>query len=168
MACLLLAIDFHYSIHRRTVYSDASQATSKLVACVSIILWASVVFGESSSRFRIKILLFALVALHALVFRRSVYNQAADLDRLTQPKMAASLSLLLWLCIVCAGRDIGYQPRSISPHFARVTHASISIFLSSLGVTDPMLWTPMDFDEMIHEAKASAAYKYREGIPVVE
>jgi hypothetical protein len=75
--------------------------------------------------FRVKILLFALVATHALVFRRSIYNKAAELDRLNQPprraKFAAGLSLLLWLCIVCAGRGIGYiQPPVSSHHFAKL------------------------------------------------
>ena len=45
MTCLLLAVVFHYSIHRRTVYSAVSPTKSKVVACVSIVLWISVVFG---------------------------------------------------------------------------------------------------------------------------
>jgi hypothetical protein len=45
MTCLLLAVVFHYSIHRRTVYSTASPTVSKVVACVSIVLWISIVFG---------------------------------------------------------------------------------------------------------------------------
>jgi len=73
--------------------------------------------------FRVKILLFALVAVHALVFRPGVYNSAAELDRLNQPprraKLAAGLSLLLWLSIACAGRGIGYlHPPPLSHHFA--------------------------------------------------
>ncbi len=80
--------------------------------------------------FRIKLMLFGLVALHALVFRRSVYNQAAELDRLTQTptraKIAAGLSLLLWLCIVCAGRGIGYQPRRFPTHFANTRYMSLT------------------------------------------
>ena len=73
--------------------------------------------------FRIKILLFALVAVHALVFRRHVYSQAAELDTLDPPprraRLAAGLSLLLWLCIVCAGRGIGYlHAPALSHHFA--------------------------------------------------
>jgi len=62
--------------------------------------------------FRIKLVLFVLVALHALAFRRGVYRQAAELD--TAPRMpararlAACLSLLLWFSIACAGRGIGY------------------------------------------------------------
>ena len=45
IACLLLAIGFHYTIHRKVVFSGASRGTSILVACVSLALWVSVVFG---------------------------------------------------------------------------------------------------------------------------
>jgi hypothetical protein len=62
--------------------------------------------------FRAKITLLALVIIHALVFRRSVYGNTAELDRAkvmpAQAKLAASLSLLLWACLVVAGRGIGY------------------------------------------------------------
>lgn len=59
-----------------------------------------------------KMSLLALVAVHALVFRPRVYNRAAELDRgpriPARAKLAASLSLLLWTCVFCAGRGIGY------------------------------------------------------------
>jgi hypothetical protein len=62
--------------------------------------------------FRIKISLLILVVVHALVFRTSVYNQPAKLDGPSgapvRAKFAASLSLCLWVCILCAGRAIGY------------------------------------------------------------
>jgi hypothetical protein len=62
--------------------------------------------------FRMKISLFILVAVHALVFRGSVYNKPAELDGPSgapaRAKIAAGLSLLLWICILCAGRSIGY------------------------------------------------------------
>ena len=45
MACLLLAIAFNYSIHRRAVASHLSPAAARLVACVSLVLWISVIFG---------------------------------------------------------------------------------------------------------------------------
>jgi hypothetical protein len=45
VACLVLAIAFHYTIHRKTVLSGAITAGSRVVACVSMALWASVVFG---------------------------------------------------------------------------------------------------------------------------
>jgi uncharacterized membrane protein len=64
--------------------------------------------------FRIKISLFVLVGVHALVFRPSVYNKPAELDRPSgaplRAKIAAVISLCLWSCILCAGRAIGYVP----------------------------------------------------------
>jgi len=62
--------------------------------------------------FRIKVSLFILVAVHAQVFRGSVYNQTTKLDGPSgapmRAKLAAGLSLLLWISILCAGRAIGY------------------------------------------------------------
>ena len=45
MTCLLLAVVFHYSIHRKVIYSSVSPPIRKTVACISIVLWVSVVFG---------------------------------------------------------------------------------------------------------------------------
>jgi hypothetical protein len=45
IVCLLLAILFHYTIHRKVVLADSSPGAGKLVAVVSIALWVSVVFG---------------------------------------------------------------------------------------------------------------------------
>jgi len=62
--------------------------------------------------FRIKVLLLALVFVHGWVFRRSVYYNTVEIDRApripAQAKLAAFLSLLLWVSIACAGRGIGY------------------------------------------------------------
>jgi hypothetical protein len=62
--------------------------------------------------FRTKAALFVLVAVHAMVFRGCVYNRAAEIDRAPQipgrAKLAAGLSLLLWIGIFSAGRGIGY------------------------------------------------------------
>lgn len=62
--------------------------------------------------FRTKITLLALMFLHGWYFRRSVYYNTAEIDRAPQisarAKVAASLSLLLWASIACAGRGIGY------------------------------------------------------------
>jgi hypothetical protein len=61
--------------------------------------------------FRIKISLLALVGVHALIFRRSVYRNP-HLDRsVAMPRAAraaACLSLVLWLGILSAGRWIAY------------------------------------------------------------
>jgi hypothetical protein len=70
--------------------------------------------------FRAKISLLVLVAVHALVFRKSVYRDA-ELDLTPEPppraKLAAGLSLLLWLSILCAGRYIGYVEGRSGMHF---------------------------------------------------
>jgi hypothetical protein len=71
--------------------------------------------------FRTKISLFILVAVHALVFRKSVYGNPEELDRAAKPparaKLAAGLSLFLWLAILCAGRAIGYVAGLAGMHF---------------------------------------------------
>jgi len=70
--------------------------------------------------FRAKISLLVLVAVHALVFRKNVYRDA-DLDLTPTPpprvKLAAGLSLFLWLSILCAGRYIGYVEGRSGMHF---------------------------------------------------
>jgi len=45
IACLILAILFHYTVLRRVVVSESITVGGKLAACVSLVLWASVVFG---------------------------------------------------------------------------------------------------------------------------
>jgi hypothetical protein len=75
--------------------------------------------------FRIKLTLLVLVAVHALVFRGSVYNNAAAFDQARRmpgkAKLAAALSLLLWTSIACVGRGIGY----IEPPLDKL-HAALS------------------------------------------
>lgn len=71
--------------------------------------------------FRTKMLLFALVAVHALVFRKNVYSASTGLADKTEPtgraKVAASLSLVFWLGILCAGRAIGYVAGRPGMHY---------------------------------------------------
>lgn len=66
--------------------------------------------------FRLKVLLFALVAVHALIFRRSVYSDSAKLGSKVPPA-AAAISLILWLGILGAGRGIGYVAGRSGMHF---------------------------------------------------
>jgi hypothetical protein len=78
--------------------------------------------------FRAKVALFILVAVHALVFRGSVYSKAADFDKAGRvpgfAKLAAGLSLLLWTGIACMGRGIGYiePPWGIHAQLFRSLH----------------------------------------------
>ena len=59
-----------------------------------------------------KMSLLAALAIHGLLFRRSVYQSAAEFDREAsipgRAKLAAALSLILWTGVMCAGRGIGY------------------------------------------------------------
>jgi hypothetical protein len=74
--------------------------------------------------FRTKLILLAVVVVHELAFRRSVYSDPAALDRASKvpgsAKLAAALSLLLWTSIACCGRGIGY----IEPPLDKI-HAQI-------------------------------------------
>jgi hypothetical protein len=45
MICLVLAIVFNYTIHRKVIGAEASRGRGKLVACLSLALWASVICG---------------------------------------------------------------------------------------------------------------------------
>jgi hypothetical protein len=59
-----------------------------------------------------KLSLLALIGIHGLIFRGSVYSKVAEFDGLKKVpgrvKLAAGLSLLLWTGVACAGRGIGY------------------------------------------------------------
>jgi len=71
-----------------------------------------------------KMSLLALVGVHALIFRRGVYGNTAQLDAAAampgQAKLAAALSLLLWTGLVVAGRGIGYIEPPLDKIHARL------------------------------------------------
>jgi hypothetical protein len=71
--------------------------------------------------FRAKLVLLASVAVHALVFRSRVYNQAYETLPIgrsnLQARLAALLSLMLWAGILTAGRAIGYVLTPPGLHF---------------------------------------------------
>jgi hypothetical protein len=45
MACLVLAIVFNYTIHKRAIFRPWAPAAARTVACISLVLWVSVIFG---------------------------------------------------------------------------------------------------------------------------
>jgi hypothetical protein len=45
MVCLLAAIIFNYTVHRKMVRSDKPGASAKLLASISLLLWAGVIGG---------------------------------------------------------------------------------------------------------------------------
>ena len=72
-----------------------------------------------------KMIVLALIAIHALIFRPLVYNHPEELDSSpmipTRAKAAAALSLFLWTSMVCAGRLIGYyEPPQQKGHVVSV------------------------------------------------
>jgi hypothetical protein len=62
--------------------------------------------------FRAKLVFLALIAIHAALFRGSVYRRAVEMDKTQRlprrARVAAALSLLLWIGVICMGRGIGY------------------------------------------------------------
>lgn len=79
--------------------------------------------------FQLKMSLLVLVGVHALVFRRSVYRNPEALDAPGGPpraaKVAAVLSMVLWVGILSCGRWIAYweAPEDKTPAQAEVTLA---------------------------------------------
>jgi hypothetical protein len=45
MAVLVLAVIFNYTIHRPALSRDLSHASTRLIACISLLLWIGVIFG---------------------------------------------------------------------------------------------------------------------------
>ena len=80
--------------------------------------------------FKMKVALLILVGINYLVFRGSVYNNGAELDRTpTAPgyaKLAAALSLFLWIAIACSGRGIGYIEPPLEKLHASVTPGQVA------------------------------------------
>ncbi|SRR5258708_6654104 len=44
-ASLVIAIVFHYTVHRKVAQSGGASLGGKLAACISLLLWSSVIFG---------------------------------------------------------------------------------------------------------------------------
>ncbi len=69
--------------------------------------------------FWIKMTLLLLLGVHGLVFHRSVYYNTAQLDQSpvipNRAKVAAALSLILWVGVVSFGRMIGYYEGPVEP-----------------------------------------------------
>ncbi|SPE40657.1 conserved membrane hypothetical protein [Candidatus Sulfopaludibacter sp. SbA3] len=76
-----------------------------------LLAWAEPLKLYRSPSFWVKMALFALVGVHALVFRRTVYGNPQHLDKgLTlHAKLAAILSLLLWAGLIVSGRLIAFD-----------------------------------------------------------
>jgi hypothetical protein len=82
-----------------------------LVASGLLLGWAEPIKLYRSPSFWIKMTLLALVGVHALVFRNSVYGDA-PLPKSCLPakaKVAAIVSLILWAGLIVSGRLIAFD-----------------------------------------------------------
>jgi len=85
-----------------------------------LLAWAEPVRLWGSPSFWVKMSLFALVGVHALVFRATVYGHPEKLDAgiTPQARLAATLSLILWAGLIVSGRliafDASFEPASTS------------------------------------------------------
>src|SRR5258708_7217732 len=91
-----------------------------VVATGLLLTWSEPVRLYGSPSFWVKIVLFALVGVHALVFRAGVYRDPSKLDANVsrQAKLAAVLSLLLWAGMIVSGLliafDDSFEPKPLS------------------------------------------------------
>jgi hypothetical protein len=84
-----------------------------MVLSGSLLFYAIPVRTYLNIFFRIKVAMLVLAGLNAWIFQRTVYRRVAEWDvKLVAPvgaRVAGGLSLLLWACIVIAGRMIAYN-----------------------------------------------------------
>ena len=83
-----------------------------MVACGLLMAGSEAPTYYPNPYFWTKMALLALVGVHALIFKPSVYDHPEELDKApaipTRAKVAAVLSLMLWVSIPLCGRLIGY------------------------------------------------------------
>src|SRR5580698_8125591 len=94
-----------------------------VVGCGAMLLAAKAELYYHNPFYWTKMALLALVGVHALVFHRSVYGNTAALDSAPKvprvAKVAACISLVLWVGLVSAGRSIAYfdGPEDLAPDY---------------------------------------------------
>ena len=95
-----------------------------VVGCGVMLLAAKAELYYDNPFYWTKMTLLMLVGVHALVFHKSVYGNTAELDLAPKvprkAKVAACISLFLWLGLVTAGRAIAYwdEPPDLAPYDA--------------------------------------------------
>jgi len=119
---LILATDLRLlgiAMRRRPVADVVDQLRPlKHLGLTVVVICGALMLGSKAEEyyynafFRAKMTVLALIVIHAIVFRRSVYARAAEFDRdgriPGRARLAAALSLVLWTSMVICGRGIGY------------------------------------------------------------
>jgi hypothetical protein len=85
-----------------------------IVTCGALLASAKAATYYPNPYFRVKMSLLALVGVHAFVFRRGVYDGASGSGS-GKPRLAAYLSLALWVGILSMGRWIAYYDAPKQP-----------------------------------------------------
>ena len=82
-----------------------------VVASGLLLAWAEPLKLSRSPSFWVKMALLTLVGVHAVVFRRPVYENTEELDGRvsSRAKWAAALSLVLWAGLIVSGRLIAFD-----------------------------------------------------------
>ena len=125
------------AMRKRSIADVINQfRTLKRIGLILIATFGILMLGSKAEEYyynifvRIKLLLLALIFVHGWIFRSSVYNNPAELDRAQggipgRAKLAAILSVLLWIGVACAGRGIGYIEAPLSKIHASVRVPSV-------------------------------------------
>ena len=118
---MLLATDFRllgWAMQRRRVSDVMEQFRNwkrlgfvVITASGLLLGWCEPLKLYHSPAFWVKMVLFLLVGVHALVFRTGVYRNPVKLDAgvTQQARLAAVLSLLLWTGLIVSGRLIAFD-----------------------------------------------------------
>lgn len=92
---------------------------SIMVSCGALLAGSEAEKYYTNPWFWTKLSLLVVIGCVSLLFRRSVYGNTAALDRAKvmprEAKLAAALSLVLWIGVVCSGRMIGYHLQEYTP-----------------------------------------------------
>jgi hypothetical protein len=84
-----------------------------VVASGVLLGWGEPLKLYRSPAFWVKMALLALVFVHAIAFRKSVYANTAELDKASEiplkAKIAAALSVILWIGLTLSGRLIAFD-----------------------------------------------------------
>jgi hypothetical protein len=79
----------------------------------SLLAWSEPVRLYRSIFFPWKLLFLAIAGLNALLFHLGVYRGVCAWDSATltpvRARLAGALSILCWICVIAAGRAVGYE-----------------------------------------------------------
>jgi hypothetical protein len=111
--------------------------------------------------FQLKMVLLALVGVHALIFRPLVYNNTEAIDRAPAipgvAKLAACLSLALWLGIMSCGRWIAYFERPEDKGPAQKTSLIDRQMSSRAATAAPGLSTSSEVLRWVHASAGACS-----------